>query len=50
MDLIWIRYIFSRSDAHALLKAATKICFRGKKSAYLAFSDYFSEEQTEEYD
>ena len=41
---------FPEMSAHALLKAATKSSFRGKKSENLAYLGYFSEAKTEEYD
>ena len=41
---------FLEVSAHALLKIATKVSFRGKKSKNLAFLGYFSEVKTEEYD
>ena len=34
---------FLEVSAHSLVKAATKIFFRGKKLENLAFLDYFSE-------
>ena len=41
---------FLEVSAHALLKAAAKSSFRGKKLENLAFLGYFSEVKTEEYD
>ena len=40
---------FLEVSTHALLIAATKSSFRGKKSENLAFLGYISEAQTEEY-
>ena len=37
-------------SAHALLRAATKSSFIGKKLENLAFLGYFSEVKAEEYD
>ena len=39
-----------RLSAHALLKAATKSSFTGKKSKNLAFLGHFSDAKMEEYD
>ena len=41
---------FLEVSAHALLKAATKSSFRGKKSENVALLGYFSESKKEEYD
>ena len=41
---------FLEVSAHALLKAATKSSFRGKKSENVVFLGYFSEAKTEEHD
>ena len=40
---------FLEVNRHALLKAATKSSFRGKKSENLVYLGYFSEAKTEEY-
>ena len=40
---------FLEVSAHALLKVATKVSYRGKKCENLAFLGYFSEAKTEEY-